>query len=76
MSFLRKFGPKTENCQIQVKFNTYSMVMFTLSVFERKYPFYGKFVLKYQNCLLKLKFRNWTTSNDYVEFDGDFHFIF
>ena len=27
-----------------------SMVMFTLSVFERNYPFYGKFVSKNQIC--------------------------
>ena len=32
------------------------IVMLTLSVFERKNPFYGKFVLKYQNSLLKLEF--------------------
>ena len=32
-----------------------SVVMFTLSVFEWKYPFYGKFVSKNQSFLLKLK---------------------
>ena len=41
--------------------------MFTLPVFERKYPFYGKFVSKNQNRLSKLKCG--------TEFDGDFHFI-
>ena len=49
-----------------------SMVMFTLTAFEGKSPFfYGKFVSKNQNCLLKLKL-----ILEYVEFDGDFHFIF
>ena len=63
IAFLGKFGPKNENCQFQLKFGTKSnsnmknpMVMFTLSIFERKYPFYCKFVSKNQNCLLKLKF--------------------
>ena len=53
--FLGKFGPKNENCQFQLKFDTQSnsnmknsMVMFT--------PFYGKFVSKNQDCVLKLKF--------------------
>ena len=57
-----------ENCQFQLKCDTQSnsnmknsVVMFT--VFERKYPFYGKSVSKNQNHLLKLKFGKQTNSN-------------
>ena len=57
-----------ENCQFQLKCGTQSnsnmknsMLMFT--VFERKYPFYGKSVSKNQNRLLKLKSGKQTNSN-------------
>ena len=40
-----------------------SMVMFTHSVLEGKYLFYGKFISKNQNCLLKLKSGTYTSSN-------------
>ena len=33
-----------------------SMVMFTFSVLDWKYPFWANLVKKTQNCLLKLKF--------------------
>ena len=61
ISFSCKFDPKNRNCQFQLKSGTSSytknsIVMFTVSVFERTYPFYGKFVSNNQNCLLKLKF--------------------
>ena len=62
--FLDKFGPKNHSCQFKLKFGTdanlnmeNSMVMFTLSVFDRKNPFFGKFISKNWNCWLKLKFR-------------------
>ena len=44
--YLGKFGPKNQNCHFKLKFGTYtnsnlqnSMVMFILSLFDRKYPF-------------------------------------
>ena len=50
--FLGKFGSKNENCQFQLKFDTYSnsnmkssMVMLTL-FFLNDTPFYGKFFQK------------------------------
>ena len=59
-----------ENCQFKPKFGLStnsnmknSVVMFTLSFFGRKYPFFGRFVPKNQNCLLKLKFRTPTNPN-------------
>ena len=59
VTFLDKFRPKTEDCQFQLKFGTYSnlnmknsLAMFILSVFELKYFFFGKFVSN--NRLLKL----------------------
>ena len=42
--FLRKFGPKNQNCLLKLKFEEFnsnmknSIVVFTLSVFEWKYP--------------------------------------
>ena len=33
-----------------------AMVRFNFSVFDRKYPFFGKFYPKHQNCQLGLKF--------------------
>ena len=68
--FLGKFDPENENCQFQLKFASLSisntknsMLIRTLSIFERKYPLYGKFVSKTQNCWLKLAFRIFANSN-------------
>ena len=55
------FGPKNENFKFHLKFGTWSnsymknlMVMSTFFVFEKwKYLFYGNFVSKNQNCLLR-----------------------
>ena len=51
--FLGKFGPKNQNYQFKLKFGTYtnsnmqnSMVMFILSVFDWKYPFWANLVQK------------------------------
>ena len=51
--FLGKFGPKNQNCHFKLKFGTYtnsnmqnSMVMFSFSVFDRKYPFWANLVQK------------------------------
>ena len=51
--FLGKFGPKNQNCHFKLKFGTYtnsnmhnSMVMFILSVFDWKYPFWANLVQK------------------------------
>ena len=51
--FLGKFGPKSQNYQLKLKFGTYtnsnmqnSMVMFILSVFDWKYPFWANLVQK------------------------------
>ena len=53
MPFLGKFGPKNQNCHFKLKFGTYSnsnmqnsMVMFILSVFDWKYPFWANLVQK------------------------------
>ena len=53
ISFLSKFGPKIQNCQFKLKFGTEtnsnkqnSMVLFTFSVFNRKYPFWVSLVQK------------------------------
>ena len=53
ISFLGKFGPKNQNYQFKLKFGTdtnsnmqNSMVMFTFSVFDQKYPFWGNLVQK------------------------------
>ena len=43
------------------------MAMFTLSVFERKYPFYGKFVSIIQKFLLKLKFGAYNLVHNILE---------
>ena len=52
-----KFGTKT-NSNVQN-----SMVMFTFSVFDQKYPFLGKLVAKLQNYFFKGKFGTYTDSN-------------
>ena len=51
--FLGKFGPKHWNYHFKLKFGTYSnsgmqnsMVMFILSVFDLKYPFWANLVQK------------------------------
>ena len=53
MPFLGKFGPKNQNCHFKLKFGTYtnsnmqnSIVMFTFSVFDWKYPFWANLVQK------------------------------
>ena len=52
-SLFRQFSPKNQNRQFRLKFGTYansnmqnSMVMFTPSVFDRKYPFWTNLVQK------------------------------
>ena len=40
-----------------------SMVMFTFSLFGRKYLFWGKLGSKNQNCQFELKFGSWTNLN-------------
>ena len=46
--FLCKFGPKNQNYQFELKFGTYtnlnmqnSVVVFTFSIFDQKYLFFG-----------------------------------
>ena len=65
-----KFGPKNQYCQSELKFGTYtnlnmqnSMVVFTFSMFNRKYLFWGKFGPRNQSCQLELKFGIQTNSN-------------
>ena len=61
--FLGKFDPKNQNCKSKLKFGIQtnsnenlngndqnSMVMFTFSVFDQKYPFWINLVEKTQNC--------------------------
>ena len=50
---LGKFGPKNQNDQFRLKFGTYtnsnmqnSMLIFTFSVFDRKFPFWANLVQK------------------------------
>ena len=57
--FLGKFGPKSQNCQFEWKFDTYanvnmqdSMMVFIFSIFDQKFLFWGKFAPKNQYCLL------------------------
>ena len=56
MLFVGKFGPKNQNYQFKLKFGTeinsnmiVAMVMLIFSVFDSKYPFFGKI------CSKKLK---------------------
>ena len=51
MVFLRKFGPKNQNCHFMLKFGTYtissmqsSMMLFSFFVFEWKYSFWENLV--------------------------------
>ena len=53
ISFLGKFGPKSQNSHFKLKFGTYtnsnmqnSMVMFIFFVFDWKYPFWANLVQK------------------------------
>ena len=71
MPFLEKFGPKCQNCQFKVKFDTEvnsnmhnPMMVFTFFFFCRKCFFgqiwykmalLGKFGIKYQNGQFKVK---------------------
>ena len=43
------------------------MVVFTFSVIDRKYYFFGKFGLKYQNFQFKLKFGTYNPSLNILE---------
>ena len=61
--FLGKFDPNDQNCQFEFKFGTYTnmnmqntMVVFTFSIFDRKYLFGGTFGLNNQNYQFELKF--------------------
>ena len=58
--FLGKFGSKNQNCQLKLKFGTYtnsnmqnSMVMFIYFVFDWKYPFWA-------NLVQKIKIISWS----------------
>ena len=51
--FLGKFGPNNQNCQFKLKFGTKTnsnkqnlMVLFTFSIFNKKYPFGANLVEK------------------------------
>ena len=53
MPFGCKFGPQNQNCQFKLKFGTWTnlnihnwMVLFTFSIFDRKYPFLENLVQK------------------------------
>ena len=53
--FLRKFGPKYQNCHFKLKFGMYSnsnmensMVIFNFSIFDWKYPFWVNLVQKFK----------------------------
>ena len=57
--FLGKFGPKNQNYQFKQKFGTYtnsnmhnSVVIFTFSVFDWKYPFWANLVQKVKTVSL------------------------
>ena len=63
MPFLGKFGPKSQNYQFMLKFGTYtnsnmqnSMVMFTFSAFDWKYPFWANLVQNVKIVSLNAKF--------------------
>ena len=63
---LGKSGQQNQNCQFKLKIGTKTnlnmsnstMMMFTFSVFDHKYPFWAKI----QNCLLKVAFLRKTNS--------------
>ena len=61
--FLGKFGPTNKNCQLILKFGTWtnsnmqnSMAMFNFSAFLLELPILGRFDPTNQNCPFKLKF--------------------
>ena len=61
VSFLGKFGPKTQNCQFKLTFVTQNnskmqnyMVMFTFPLFDWIYLFWVNLVQKNQNCQFEL----------------------
>ena len=61
--FLGKFGPKNQNYQFKLKFGTYtnsnmhnSVVIFTFSVFDWKYPFWANLVQKVKTVSLSWNF--------------------
>ena len=64
--FLGKFGPKIQNCWFKLKFSGLtnsnmqnSMVEFTFSVFNQKYPFWASLVQKYKIISLSLNLLPW-----------------
>ena len=51
-----KFGPEIQNCQFKLKFGTItnlniqnSIMMFTFSFFNQKYPFWADLIQKVKN---------------------------
>ena len=61
---------KTQNCQFELKFGTQtnlnmqnSMVMFTFSVFYRKYFFWANFVSKFKIVSLKVQYSVFSSKN-------------
>ena len=65
--FLGKFGLKNQNCQLELKFGTYTNLnmqnwteMFTFFIFDQKYCFLGP---KNQNYQFELKFGTWANSS-------------
>ena len=72
ISFLGKFVSKSkkQNYQFELKFGKYtnlnmqnSTVVFTFSIFVRKYLFWGKIGPKNKNYQFELQFGTWTNSN-------------
>ena len=51
-----------------------AIVKFTISVFERKYPFYGIICLKKSKLFVEAEIWN-LDCFEYVEFDSNFHFV-
>ena len=51
-----------------------AIVKFTISVFERKYPFYGIICFKKSKLLVEAEIWNLDYFK-YLEFDGIFHFV-
>ena len=64
--FLSKFGLKNQNCLFKLKFGTKtnsnrqnSMMMFSFSDFDWKYPFMANIVQKNHNCHVSWNFVSW-----------------
>ena len=61
ISFLRKFGPKNQNCQFTLKLGTKTnlnmqdLMVCSLFLLSTEIPFWGKFGQKNRNFHLKLK---------------------